>query len=188
MDRLPTVRELRGRVGSAVLGEVLDYWFSFFERGVLPSFDDVEPWQIKRALPYVWIWRRDQADDRFYCRICGEQVNYIMGRNLSGKAVEEVLPPEMAVEAQNRWRRLIDERVAHHLVGCVYHFADRQVMGERLILPLGPSRNDRGGVIGVTDASQPRLRLTSPVDPTKFVGIGVGERQDFDADPGRAHA
>jgi len=177
--------ELKVRVGSAVIGEVLAYWLGFFGRGVLPAFADVEPWQIKRALPYVWIWRRDHADDRFYCRISGEQVNYILGRNISGKAVEEVLPAAMATEAQARWRRLIDERLAHHLVGCVYDFADQQVTGERLILPLAPSKNDRGGVIGVTDAAQPRLRLTSPVDPSKFVGIGPGERRDYDADPRR---
>jgi hypothetical protein len=60
-------------------------------------------------------------------------------------------------------------------------------MGERLILPLASSKNDRGGVLGVTDADQPRLRLASPVDPSKFVGIGIGERRDYDADPGRRH-
>lgn len=63
MASLPNVRELRARVASAVLGEVLDYWTGFFDRGVVPSFDDVEPWQIKRALPYIWIWRRDARPD-----------------------------------------------------------------------------------------------------------------------------
>ncbi|MBM3548060.1 MAG: PAS domain-containing protein [Alphaproteobacteria bacterium] len=182
-EGLPTVLDLKARVGSAVIGEVFAYWATFFEKGSLPAFEDVEPWKIKRALPYVWIWRRDQADDRFYCRICGEQVNYILGRNISGKAADEVLPADMAAEAQARWRRLIDERLAHHLVGCVYNFADQQVMGERVILPLAPSRNDRGGVLGVTDADQTRLRLVSPVDPSKFVGMGIGERRDYDADP-----
>ena len=51
-----------------------------------------------------------------------------------------------------------------------------------LILPLAASRNDRGGVLGVTDASQPTLRLLSPVDPAKFVGIGVGERREEDCE------
>lgn len=187
MARLPSIAKLRTRVASAVLGEVLTYWSSFYDRGALPSFDDVEPWQIKSALPYVWIWRRDVEADRFFCRICGEHVNYIFGRNISGKACDEVMPAGMAEEAQARWRHLIDDRVAHHLTGCVYHYSDQQVMGERLILPLAPSKNDRGGVLGVTDASQPTLRLTSPVDPAKFVGIGAGRRQDYDADPGRAH-
>ena len=187
MAELPSIAELRDRVASAVLGEVLAYWSSFYDRGVLPSFDDVEPWQIKRALPYVWIWRRDVGGDRFFCRVCGEHVNYIFGRNISGKACEEAMPPDMAVEAQARWRRLIEDRLAHHLTGCVYSYADRRVMGERLILPLAPSKNDRGGVLGVTDAAQPALRLDSPVDPAKFIGIGIGERRDYDADPGRAH-
>lgn len=185
MIGLPTIAELRTRVASAVLGEVLAYWSSFYDRGVLPSFDDVEPWQIKAALPYVWIWRRDVDGDRFFCRVCGEHVNYIFGRNISGKACDEVMPAKMATEAQARWRHLIDNCIAHHLVGCVYHYADQEVMGERLILPLAASRNDRGGVLGVTDASQPTLRLVSPVDPAKFVGIGAGERRDYDADPAR---
>lgn len=187
MTTLPSIGELRTRVASAVIGEVLDYWSSFFDRGVLPAFDDVEPWRIKAALPYVWIWRRSLDADRFFCRVCGEHVNYIFGRNVSGKAVDEVMPATMAAEAQARWRCLIDGRMAHHLVGCVYHYADQEVMGERLILPLAPSRNDRGGVFGVTDAAQPTLRLTSPVDPAKFVGIGIGERRDYDADPSRRH-
>ncbi len=187
MASLPNVRELRARVASAVLGEVLDYWTGFFDRGVVPSFDDVEPWQIKRALPYIWIWRRDRETGRFICRVCGEHVNYIFGRNISGKAVDEVMPAAMAVEAQARWRYLIDSRVAHHLVGCVYHYSDQQVMGERVILPLAPARNDCGGVLGATDAAQSTLRLNSPVDPTKFVGIGIGERRDYNADPDRRH-
>ncbi|MBL8690809.1 MAG: PAS domain-containing protein [Rhodospirillaceae bacterium] len=185
MRGLPTIAELHTRVASAVLGEVLAYWSSFYDRGVLPSFDDVEPWQIKAALPYVWIWRRDVDADRFFCRVCGEHVNYIFGRNISGKACDEVMPAKMATEAQARWRHLIDNRIAHHLVGCVYHYADQEVMGERLILPRAASRNVRGGVLGVTDASQPTLRLVSPVDPAKFVGIGIGERRDYDAGPAR---
>lgn len=113
-------------------------------------------------------------------------MNYIFGRNISGKAVDEVMPAGMAVEAQARWRFLIDSRVAHHLVGCVYHYSDQRVMGERVILPLAPAHNDGGGVLGATDAAQSALRLNSPVDPAKFVGIGVGERRDYDADPSRA--
>lgn len=187
MLRPPSVREPKPRVASAVLGEVLTYWSGFFDRGVVPSFDDVEPWQIKRALPYIWIWRRDPETGRFVCRVCGEHVNYIFGRNISGRSVDEAMPATMASEAPARWRRLIDGRLANHLVGCVYHSADQQVPGERLILPLAPARNDDGGVLGVTDAAQPMLHLTSPVDPSKFVGIGLGERQDYDADPGRRH-
>lgn len=185
MANLPSITELKGRVASAVLRDVLAYWSGFLQRGIVPSFDDVEPWQIKQALPYIWIWRRDPETGRFFCRVCGEHVNYIFGRNISGKAVDEVMPPTMAAEAQARWRRLIDGPLAHHLVGCVYNFSDQRVMGERLILPLAPAHNDGGGVLGATDAAQPTLRLTSPVDPRKFVGIGVGERRDYDADPAR---
>ncbi len=58
-----SVAELKARVASAVLREVLAYWSGFLQRGVVPSFDDVEPWQIKRALPYIWIWRRDYDAD-----------------------------------------------------------------------------------------------------------------------------
>lgn len=184
MGELPNIAELRTPVASAVLGEVLGYWSSFYDRGVLPAFDDVGPSQIKQALPYVWIWRRDVNADRFLCRVCGEHVNYIFGRNISGKSCEEVMPPGMAMEAQTRWRYLIEGPVAHHLTGCVYNYIDQTVMGERLILPLAPSRNDRGGVLGVTDAAQPALRLDSPVDPSKFLGIGIGERRDYDARPG----
>lgn len=101
------------------------------------------------------------------------------------KACDEVVPAKMATEARARWRHLIDNRIAYHLVGCVYHYADQEVMGERLILLLAASRSDRGGVLDVTDASQPTLRPVSPVNPAMFVGIGVGERRDYDADPSR---
>jgi hypothetical protein len=185
MSPLPSIDDLAARVTSRVLGEALGYWRGFYDGGRLPAFDDIEPWRIKRVLPYLWIWRRDIETDRFACRVCGEHVNDVFGRNLSGRSVEEVMPPAMADEAQARWRRLIDRKLAHHLVGCVYNFVDRQVMGERLILPLAPSRNDRGGVLGVTDVGQPALRITAPLEPAKFVGVGVGDRRDYDADPAR---
>lgn len=186
MASLPTIADLKARVASAVLGEVLDYWSSFYDRGIIPAFEDVEPWQIKGALPYLWIWRRDETG-RFFCRVCGEHVNYIFGRNISGKAIEEVLPAKMAEESQARWLRMIAGPIAHHLLGCVYTYADQEIMGERLILPLAPSKNDQGGVLGVTDADQLNLRRTSPVDPKKFIGIGGGDRRDYSADPARAH-
>jgi hypothetical protein len=150
-ETLPSVTEISGGIRSPAVRVVYDFWMSFWTRGKLPTFDDVNPAAIKEALPYLWVLKYDRREDNFTYRIVGEEVNRFYRRNMSGLPVDE-MPTDLAEVFKGRSRRVVQNRQALHLVGKVYRLAGYDAFGERIYLPLAPSRNDDGGVIGVTDA------------------------------------
>lgn len=148
----PSVTEISGAIRSPAVRGVYDFWMSFWTTGRLPTFDDVDPAAIKEALPYLWVLKFEQEADRFSYRIVGEEVNRFYRRNMSGQQIDIAMPADLAAIFKNRSRRVIQNRQALHLVGKVYRLAGYDAFGERVYLPLAPSRNDDGGVLGVTDA------------------------------------
>jgi hypothetical protein len=149
---VPSVTEISGAIRSPAIRSVYDFWMSFWTTGKLPSFDDVDPTAIKDALPYVWVLKYEREADRFTYRIVGEEVNRFYRRNMSGQQVDTAMSVELAETFKGRSRRVIENRQALHLVGKVYRLVGYDAFGERIYLPLTPSRNDDGGVLGVTDA------------------------------------
>lgn len=149
---LPSVTEISGAIQSPAVRVIYDFWMSFWIKGRIPTFDEVEPAEIKEALPYLWVLKYEQKLDRFTYRIVGEEVNRFYRRNMSGQQVDVAMPSDLAATFIGRARRVVQNRRALYLVGKVYHLAGYDAFGERIYLPLAPSTNDDGGVIGVTDA------------------------------------
>jgi hypothetical protein len=148
----PSVREISARIRSPAARAAYEFWMSFWTAGRLPSFQDVDPAKVKKALPYLWVLKYDRASDRFAYRIAGEEVNSFFRRNMSGRPVDGSMPADLAAAFQARARRVVQTCCALHLVGKVYRSAGYEAVGERLYLPLAPSRADDGGVLGITDA------------------------------------
>ena len=151
-ETLPSVTEISGGIRSPAVRVVYDFWVSFWTNGRLPTFDEVDLTAIKEALPYLWVLKYEQAADRFTYRIVGEEVNRFYQRDLSGQQIDVAMPAELAATFKGRARRVVRSRHALYLVGKVYRLIGYDAFGERIYLPLAPSRDDDGGVIGVTDA------------------------------------
>jgi hypothetical protein len=149
---IPSVTEIAGAIHSPAIRAVYEFWMRFWTTGRLPTFDDLDPAAIKEALPYLWVLRYERATDRFAYRVVGEEVNRFYGRNMSGQQVDLAMSADLAEVFSGRARRVVLDRQALHLVGKVYRLVGYDAFGERLYLPLAPSRNDDGGVIGATDA------------------------------------
>ncbi len=180
---LPLVGEISGAIRSPAVRIVYDFWMTFWTKGQLPTFDDVDPAAIKEALPYLWVLKYDQAADNFHYRIVGEEVNRFYRRNMSGLPVDE-MASDLAEVFKGRSRRVVQNRQALHLVGKVYRLAGYDAFGERIYLPLAPSRSDDGGVLGTTDArghvvDEKILQETGG----KILAIRDGAYQVFDAAP-----
>lgn len=182
-DKLPSVAEIAGGIRSPAVRTVYDFWMSFWTRGLLPSFDDVDPGAIREALPYLWVIKYERADDRFSYRIVGEEVNRFFRRNMSGAQVD-AMPVDLADVFKGRCRRVAENRQALHLVGKIYRLVGYDAFGERMYLPLAPSHSDDGGVLGVTDArghfvDEKILQDTGG----NIVAIRDGSYQVYDAAP-----
>lgn len=148
----PSAAEVAGRLRSPAGRAIYTHWMAFWSTGRLPSFEDVDPAAIKGALPYLWVLRYDRGTDAFSYRIAGEEVNRFFGRNMSGRPVDGSMPADLAKAFQGRARRSLLQCCVLHLAGKVYRSAGYDALGERLFLPLAPSRNDDGGILGITDA------------------------------------
>ena len=134
----------------------------------------------------------ERAADRFAYRIVGEEVNRFYRRNMSGQLIDVAMPADLAAVFAGRARRVVQKRHALHLVGKVYRLAGYDAFGERIYLPLAPSRNDDGGVIGATDARGHIIdeKVLQETDG-KIAAIRDGAYQAYDAAPrddGRAGA
>jgi hypothetical protein len=93
--------------------ELLAYWSARKESGRLPSRAAIDPRDLKRLLPTVsLIDVRQRTDGRGACdyrlRLAGTGLYRVYGGEITGKALEEVYPREIAAE----WRRELDAVVA----------------------------------------------------------------------------
>ena len=183
-ETLPSVTEISGGIQSPAVRAVYDFWMSFWTKGRLPTFDEVDPGAIKAALPYLWVLKYEQGTDRFTYRIVGEEVNRFYRRNMSGTQIDVSMSADLAAAFAGRARRVVQNRQAMYLVGKVYHLAGYDAFGERIYLPPAPSRNDDGGVIGVTDARGHVIneRVLQETDG-KITAIRDGAYQVYDAAP-----
>lgn len=116
----------------------------------MPSFADIDPIEIPRVLPYIWICDYDSERDTFRYRLSGEAINTFYGFNLKHRTLAEVVPVARFAKVQARYLRVVRLPAAVHNAGLVYADQGRSYQGERLILPLGRDGLHADGLIGVT--------------------------------------
>ncbi|MBM3548061.1 MAG: PAS domain-containing protein [Alphaproteobacteria bacterium] len=180
----PSVTEISGAIRSPAVRAAYDFWMSFWTTGKLPNFDDIDPADIKEALPYVWVLKYEEEADRFTYRVVGEEVNRFYRRNMSGQQVDVAMSADLADTFKGRSRRVVRNREALHLVGKVYRLVGYDAFGERIYLPLAASRSDDRGVLGVTDAREHIIdeRILNET-AGKIAAIRDGAYQVYDAAP-----
>lgn len=115
----------------------------------VPSRSAVDPIQLGRALPHVWLCERE-AGGRFRYRLAGERINEIYKGSLAGRYLDEIIPEPGITIVRRRYREVLDLPAVTRTAGLVYPRNQRVLVGERLILPLV---SDLGGgdlVLGAT--------------------------------------
>lgn len=86
--------------------ELFAYWASLRQGGSLPGRAHLDPNAIKRHLPTVSLTERDGAG-RYRLRLAGTGLYGVYGREITGKALDEVYAPEAAAY----WRHELDRVV-----------------------------------------------------------------------------
>mgnify|MGYP000735828079 CR=1 FL=1 len=89
--------------------ELFAYWASLREGGRLPARRQLDPRAFKRHLPTVSLI--DVNEDRsFKLRLAGTGLYPVYGREITGKALEEVYAPDAASYWRQELETVIDER------------------------------------------------------------------------------
>lgn len=120
---------------------------------MLPTKRWIDPVKLARAgvMPILWLVQREEAGAWRY-RLCGEQINAIHGKSLSGKYLSEVADPAGVQEITERWNRCVDDNLILRTYGHVYGAAGRHT-GERIVLPVRGNASGQFFVLGGTDGA-----------------------------------
>jgi hypothetical protein len=91
-----TARELSfsRRLSQSAMAELCEYWIKLGGGTGVPAYRDFDPLAVPRALPDLQVTRRE-ADGRHRIGLTGGRVADLMGRDNTGKCLDEVLPPEL---------------------------------------------------------------------------------------------
>jgi hypothetical protein len=141
-------------IKSPILRGLLEVWRNSRHPGeLLPAKRWIDPVKLARvgAMPILWLVQREESGAWRY-RLCGERINAIHGRSLSGKCLSEVADPARVQEITERWNRCVDENLVLRTYGHIYGAAGRHT-GERIVLPVRGNASGQFFILGGTDGA-----------------------------------
>ena len=138
------------RMRSPIVREAYRYWASKQRAGLLPARADIDPIDIPRVLPHISLVERETGTGRFRCRLCGSSLVDILGRDPTGKYLDEVYPDFESSESR-RYRDQVFEmgKPSHRIGRPTLRFPRDFVSVERLYLPLAEVGHRVSMVMGV---------------------------------------
>lgn len=139
-----------GHVQHEQIRRLLSYWLDCRDGRLMPRRTDIDPIEMPRILPWVWLCDYLPEERRFRYRLAGEQINDLYGFNLAGRHLEETLSARAFANVFKRRMRIVAERVIEHGIGAIYLLNDRNTSGERLVLPLSEDGERVSQLLGAT--------------------------------------
>lgn len=117
-----------------------------------PRRADLDPAAFAACLRFIWLVDYEPEADRLTYRLAGEHVREVLGRQVKGRPLQDVISDQSgAARAHGRFRAVLETPAALLVTGEVYQAADLPYFGQRLVLPLtedsgGPART----ILGLT--------------------------------------
>jgi hypothetical protein len=141
----------RNNIQSPTLRAIADHWSEARGPRRLPSWDRLKPRQLGAHLGSVWAFDYDRTAGLFTGRLAGSNIMIGIGRNFQGAPLNELHPPHVFAEVQGHLLRVVTEPACCRWSGKLFRIDNREIEGERIVLPLGDS--DDGGAAGVLGAT-----------------------------------
>jgi hypothetical protein len=130
------VLEEIAQVKSDELKSLEAYWRSKRHGDALPARRDIDPWEMRSFLPYVFQVAVTQNPLRFWLRVVGAGVVESYGEDVSSRYVDEIDLSDMQDEILDGYRAAaLEARPIYSRCDYVKHDG-RHVRYERLLLPL----------------------------------------------------
>jgi len=116
---------------------IVDYWLRIGPADALPGRQHFDPVDIWKLIPNVWIVDVFGDPPRFRYRVAGTRVVDYLGREPTGKTMDEVFPHFQETETCKGLLRVIAERVPHWRRGTPTLRSDKNFkIVEQVSLPL----------------------------------------------------
>jgi hypothetical protein len=117
-----------------VLFGLWSYWRGKLAGRTMPRRADVDPAEITGLLPYLQLVER--VAGRYRYRLTGTAVVAAYGRELTGKFVDEIIPPARRAVAEHHYNLVYDERRPLFVRNKYTTTKAIDIVATRLILPL----------------------------------------------------
>ena len=137
------------------LGELLHYWRRV-GRGGVPSRADIDPADIPRLLSNVLLIDVQRAPNRFRVRLCGTEIDRLLGRNFTGCYLDDIAAGYFERDILLDYAEVVLHKLPKVARRSILSANGRWLHYQRLLLPLSSDgwTVDKliGGVYGQTAA------------------------------------
>ena len=123
-----------------VLSGLWSYWRGKLAGRTMPRRADIDPADITRLLPYIQLVER--VAGRYRYRLTGTAIVAAYGRELTGKFVDEVIPPGRRAVAKHHYDLAYGERRPMFVRNKYTTTKAIDIVASRLILPLSENGAD----------------------------------------------
>ena len=137
-------------VENRTLRRLIGYWLDKRGARAMPALGSVDPVEIPWALGRIWLCDYLAESGRFRYRLAGEFVNSFWGRNIAGKHLDEVFPPDRLKSVTKKVRTVRQgPAIVHDRVSLT--LADEIAKsGERVMLPLSDDGKNVNALLGAS--------------------------------------
>jgi len=139
-----------GPIRNRALQHLVAYWFDKRCGRLMPALTDIDPTEIPSVLSNIWLCDYLSESGRFRYRLAGEEINDFWDFNLSGKYLEEIIPPERLASATKKCRAAVDLPAIVYDRACLSLTEEITKNGERIILPLSDDGRTVNALLGAT--------------------------------------
>jgi hypothetical protein len=145
------VVDIAPAIRSTKLQTLFDYWLAKVDGLTPPRRTEIDPLDIPRLLPHIWIQERVAGTSEFRCRLAGEEVKAIYPENIVGRLFHEVIGDEAWKLVSEQYMMAVETPGVCHFHGPVYmHTIQRGGIGERLFMPMQDNDGKNAYIIGAT--------------------------------------
>ncbi len=132
--------------------ELYRYWLSIHPaRGVLPGRQHFDPVMVPKLLPWLWLAEFDRQPLRVRYRLVGTEQVVAMGRDATGKWLDEAHPGFVASSAYPQFVAAVERgEIGFHKGGAINQRNRSWMSAERLVLPLARNGQDVDMLLGMT--------------------------------------
>ncbi len=164
---------------SPVLRQLHAYWNGKRGDSAAPRRDEIDPTDIPRLLPHVFLIEAMGEPTRFRYRLIGTEVVKLTGRDLTGRFVDESLGPDKLAAAVEPYLTVIRQRRPVAKSGRALWIDKREWLEvEVLLLPLAGRDDAITTILG--SIVRPPPRTASPQGKTNLaLAVIEDERLDW---------
>jgi hypothetical protein len=118
------------------------YWLA--QRGArpMPQRSDIDPVDIPALLPHLQLVERVPPEGRYRYRLAGSAIVEAYGRELSGKYLDEIVPPHRRAIAEGHYNLVFAERHPLYVRNKYTTTRALDVTATRIILPLAGAADE----------------------------------------------